>query len=295
MVRRDAHSGLVYVDSNTAQRRNATDGELAMMQYWAEGQYLDAVKKPTLPFISWPYTRALIWGCCYSDTDVLIRLAHPQLVDDRDVLSYAPPPTEMMVSVNYPNFGNARVVGYAAVMASTSPILYFVVQKLQPFGAVARDPYSAGFFYRVPGAWCQRLPAAVVEVRADLNQALVWKITNPTRGKLDEVSLDDLRDPSEREDAAELRVAAAYLQQDWPRYTMAILGRLAQNYLPTDKDLRRWYGQGENTTTTTETAAAPPPQQQQQQQQQSSTTVVKLTGEYLSMEGDSPPRCSFQL
>lgn len=243
MVRYDKCTKTAFLSTSTMRKRMATDEEMTMMQWWEQGG-LDDVETPTLPFCGWPYWRRLIWGCCYTDADVLSRVAQPQLVDNSQLFSYPPPPTEMMVWVNFASFGTARVVGFTSLRAGTQQLLYFVVQKLQPFGAIQGDPWGAGYFYRVPAMWCARMPAAVVSIFADIGEARVWIITRPPNDKIVSVGIADLQNPENHRYEAELRIARQFLMRDWPRYALALFPRTAphERYMPTDKDLRRWYG-----------------------------------------------------
>lgn len=252
--------------TNTALNDRSLIERAKRAQY---GQF-DAVVSPTLPFFGWSYTRCLVWGFCPSDTEVLARLAHPQLVLEQDLRSYhriAPP---FPVYVNYPGFGVALASHYEVQYATTRLIVYLVVQKVQPFGLIAGTPYGSMQFYRVYSEWCMRLPAAVIALRPDAGDAVIALAS----GNEDAVLLDDLRAPREGRVrfARALGVARAMLLLDWPTLATPLVG-----LVPT-----RVFYADDSSNNDQQNASTPlvPPQQQQQQQQ---TVNVRATTSYIGL------------
>jgi hypothetical protein len=187
-----------------------TDADLLMQAIARQDGRIDMSTVARMPFLGWPYTRELLFGCCASETDMLAAAQHPQWVPSQQLNGYHRLAHPFPVWANYRGFGAAVATHFQVVYASSRAVVYLCVQALRPFGAQEFNGYRDGATYRVFSEWCVRLPAAVASIYDGFVTLLFAK------GVSTNVELARFIDPKGTCFDNTLRVARAALLRDYP-------------------------------------------------------------------------------
>ena len=195
-----------------------TDADLLVQAIANQNGRIDMSHVARMPFLGWPYTRRLLFGCWASETDVLAATQHPQWVPARQLTSYHRLPHPFPVWVNYTGFGAAVATHFQVVYATSRPIVWLCCQALRPFGAQEFNGYRDGNTYRVLSEWCLRMPAAAVSI---LDGFVTLAFAN---GQMTNIELARFVNPKGTCYDGSLRVARAALLQDYPNQANLIVG-----------------------------------------------------------------------